>query len=65
MSTDSASGRAPTASACEPYREVTDAALGLKRNVVTIYQDPVVRRLHAVVRDGLARLSHDCAAALR
>ena len=32
-------GRAPSASACEPYRERIEAALALGRNAVAIYQD--------------------------
>jgi len=43
VSTDSAPGRAPSASACEPYREEIEAALGLKRNAVAIYQDLVTQ----------------------
>src|SRR5947209_7624419 len=34
-------GRAPSASACEPYREVIEQALGRGRNAVAIYQDLV------------------------
>lgn len=34
-------GRAPRASACEPYREVIDAALARGRNAMAIYQDLV------------------------
>ena len=34
-------GRAPSASACEPYRERIEAALALGRNAVAIYQDLV------------------------
>ena len=37
VSTDSAPGRAPSASACEAYREEIEAALGLERNAVAIY----------------------------
>jgi transposase len=50
VSTDSAAaaslpapGRAPTASACEPYRELIEEALRLKRNAVAIYQDLVTQ----------------------
>ena len=44
VSTDSrvtAPTRAPSVSACEPYRELIVAALGLGRNAVAIYQDLV------------------------
>jgi transposase len=45
VSTDSACppqpGRAPTASACEPYRELIAEALARGRNAVAIYQDLV------------------------
>lgn len=47
VSTDSASPvpaaptRSPTASACEPYRETIEAALGLGRNAMAIWQDLV------------------------
>jgi transposase len=34
-------GRAPTASACEPYRELIDLALGRGRNAMAIWQDLV------------------------
>jgi transposase len=34
-------GRAPTASACEPYRELIELALGRGRNAVAIWQDLV------------------------
>ena len=34
-------GRAPQASACEPYREIIEAALGRGRNAVAIWQDLV------------------------
>ncbi len=34
-------GRAPAASACEPYREVIEEALGRGRNAVAIWQDLV------------------------
>ena len=34
-------GRAPTASACEPFRERIEAALTQRRNAVAIYQDLV------------------------
>jgi transposase len=38
---DPVPGRAPTASACEPYREVIVEALGRGRNAVAIWQDLV------------------------
>ena len=41
MSTDSPPTRAPSASACEPYRELIAAAVGRGRNAVAIYQDLV------------------------
>ena len=45
VSTDSASvprpGRAPSASACEPYRELIVEALGRGRNAMAIWQDLV------------------------
>ena len=41
MSTDSRPTRAPTASACEPYRALIDEALGRGRNAMAIYQDLV------------------------
>jgi hypothetical protein len=34
-------GRAPSASACEPYRELIAEALGRKRNVMATWQDLV------------------------
>jgi hypothetical protein len=34
-------GRAPSASACEPYRELIAEALGRGRNAVAIWQDLV------------------------
>ncbi len=34
-------GRAPSASACEPYREIIEEALGRGRNAMAIYQDLV------------------------
>ncbi len=34
-------GRSPSASACEPYREIIEAALSKGRNAVAIYQDLV------------------------
>lgn len=34
-------GRAPSASACEPFREVIEEGLGRKRNAVAIWQDLV------------------------
>ena len=47
MSTDSAAAarlrpeRAPSASACEPYRELIAEALGRGRNAMAIWQDLV------------------------
>jgi transposase len=41
VSTDSPPTRAPSASACEPYRELIAEALGRGRNAVAIYQDLV------------------------
>lgn len=45
VSTDSAAGpkpsRAPSASACEPYRELIEEKLGRGRNAMAIYQDLV------------------------
>jgi transposase len=41
VSTDSRPTRAPSASACEPYRELIAAALKRGRNAVAIYQDLV------------------------
>ena len=41
VSTDSAPGRAPSASACEPHRERIEAALTLGRNAMAIWQDLV------------------------
>jgi len=45
VSTDRATvpcpGRAPTASACEPHRELTTEALGRSRNAMAIWQDLV------------------------
>jgi transposase len=37
-------GRSPSASACEPYREIIEEALGRGRNAVAIYQDLVTKR---------------------
>ena len=37
VSTDSAPGRAPSVSACEPYPEEIEAAPELKRNAVAIW----------------------------
>ena len=65
VSTDSAPARAPSASACEPYRELIAAALARGRNAVAIYQDLVddhgftakyasVRRFVLKLRDGIA-----------
>ena len=41
VSADSAPTRAPSASACEPYRELIEEAIGRGRNAVAIYQDLV------------------------
>jgi transposase len=41
VSTDSAPSRAPRASACEPHRERIEAAVGLGRNAMAIWQDLV------------------------
>src|SRR6187551_2767963 len=41
VSTDSPPTRAPSASACEPYRELIEEAVGRGRNAVAIYQDLV------------------------
>jgi transposase len=41
VSTDSTPSRAPSASACEPYRALIADAVGLGRNAVAIYQDLV------------------------
>jgi transposase len=41
VSTDSRPGRAPSASACEPYRELIAEALGRGRNAMAIWQDLV------------------------
>ena len=41
VSTDSRATRAPSASACAPYRELIAEALGRGRNAVAIYQDLV------------------------
>jgi hypothetical protein len=48
-------GRSPTASACEPYRELIEQGLRLGRNVMAIYQDLVTdhgftARYHSVRR---------------
>jgi hypothetical protein len=53
-------GRAPSASACEPFREVTTEALGRGRNTMAIWQDLVAdhgfEAGYASVRRFLARL---------
>jgi transposase len=41
VSTDAGPARAPSASACEPYRELIAEALGRGRNAVAIWQDLV------------------------
>ena len=59
VSTDSAPGRAPS----EPYPEEIEAALGLKRNGVAIYQDLVTRHgftaKYASVRRFIRKLRGD------
>jgi hypothetical protein len=53
-------GRAPAASACEPYREIIALAVGRGRNAMAIYQDLVtehgLRAKYASVRRFVARL---------
>jgi transposase len=53
-------GGAPAASACEPYREIIERAVGLGRNAMAIYQDLVsehgLRAKYASVRRFVARL---------
>jgi hypothetical protein len=39
--TASSPGRSPSASACEPYREIIESALAKGRNAIAIYQDLV------------------------
>ncbi len=67
VSTDSAAsvwpaqpGRGPSASACEPFREVIEAALGRGRNAVAIWQDLVddhgFRAKYASVRRFVSKL---------
>ena len=64
VSTDSgpvdAPGRSPTASACEPYREVIEHQLALGRNAMAIYQDLVddhgYRHAYASVRRYVLKL---------
>ncbi len=55
-----APGRAPSASACEPYHEVIEQALGQGRNAMAIYQDLVTdhsfRAKYASVRRFVGRL---------
>ena len=41
VETDPRPGRSPSASACEPYREIIEAALSKGRNAVAIWQDLV------------------------
>jgi hypothetical protein len=41
-------GRAPSASACEPYREIIADALARGRNAVTIWQDLVGHHAHVL-----------------
>jgi transposase len=58
--TDPPPGRAPTASACEPYRELIEAAVGRGRNAMAIWQDLVddhgFRGRYASVRRFVGRL---------
>jgi hypothetical protein len=65
VSTESPPQRAPTASACEPYRELIIDAMGLGRNAMAIWQDLVddhgfparyasVRRFVVTLRGGTA-----------
>jgi len=60
VSTDSAPARAPSASACEPYRELITEALARGRNAVAIWQDLVddhgFRARYASVRRFVAKL---------
>jgi hypothetical protein len=41
VETDPRPGRSPSASACEPYREIIEVALSKGRNAVAIWQDLV------------------------
>src|SRR5205814_4052805 len=58
-----APGRSPSASACEPYREVIEAALSLGRNAMAIWQDLVddhgFRARYASVRRFVLQLRGD------
>jgi transposase len=60
VSTDPVPGRAPSASACEPFREVIVEALGRGRNAVAIWQDLVddhgFRARYASVRRFVVKL---------
>jgi transposase len=65
VSTDSAAplaapGRAPSASACEPYREVVEEAAARGRNAMAIWQDLVddhgFKGKYASVKRFMARL---------
>jgi transposase len=53
-------GRAPSASACEPYRELIEQAVGRGRNAMAIYQDLVtehgLRAKYASVRRFVVKL---------
>ena len=71
VSTDPPPGRAPSASACEPYRALIVEALGRGRNAVAIWQDLVddhgfsaryasVRRFIVAVRGTTPVLSDFC-----
>jgi transposase len=59
-STDAGANRAPTASACEPYRELIAEALSRGRNAMAIWQDLVddhgFRARYASVRRFVAKL---------
>ncbi len=57
--TDSAPGQAPSASACEPYREEIEAALGLKSNAVAIYVGGCARRALCALRASFQRGAGD------
>jgi len=73
VSTDSAPaarpGRAPSASACEPYRELVAEALGRGRNAMAIWQDLVddhgLRARYASVRRFVQTLRGTTAAEAR
>jgi transposase len=54
-------GRAPSASACEPYREVIEEALGRGRNAMAIYQDLVDRHAFPAKYSSVKRFVHTLA----